>query len=462
MGYISSRVLLCIGVFFLFLSSVANSNIHGGTEPAIHLHVNKYDSQVVGYFKDSDLDGQTIMNYHIVSYPDLGTLQNQDDGSFIYSLEKDFIDLAEDESKDIYFSYQIISTSGEASELSYAIITVGGLDVTGALTQVANQNFLNREHTMLTDPSIQTAAKVNIVSLSPEPRKIDRKILEHRTKALGKSGNGRDLEAYNKAFVEENWLMIEQSIQSTPAQQVTKEQPAAVSTIETVIVQPAVQTEEVLPEYEMELVPGIEARIQPSTIAHEVDSVMPADSTYKPEPWYVYNPQTSYSTMVQYKESQSYAPRLKERGWYLGYNFGRARATSHFCDFLDNSLGLGVDCDQKGNAHKLYGGYRFANLGDNPDFRKIYWGIEGGVFKADPFKGFRSQGVITDDVEAEMDGLFIRGVGHYFILDRLTIFAKMGVAKWDLDYKRININGGLSTITKTKEGGEDFMLCIYP
>jgi VCBS repeat-containing protein len=76
------------------------------------------NSDVIGSFVVSDADTTDTHTFNITSIPSYGSIVNNNDGTFTFSLGNDFDDLAENESRDVSITYTGTDNSGTANDTS--------------------------------------------------------------------------------------------------------------------------------------------------------------------------------------------------------------------------------------------------------------------------------------------------------------------------------------------------------
>ena len=83
-------------------------------------------SSITLAFNGSDVDVGDVLTYAILTNPALGTIINNNDGTFSYDLGNNFQNLSLGQTQDVTFTYQATDLSGTNSNISTATITVTG------------------------------------------------------------------------------------------------------------------------------------------------------------------------------------------------------------------------------------------------------------------------------------------------------------------------------------------------
>ncbi|OED44220.1 hypothetical protein ACH42_08195 [Endozoicomonas sp. (ex Bugula neritina AB1)] len=83
-------------------------------------------SEIVGQLSAIDLDADEILTYSVVSQPSEGSVTINSDGSYSFSPGNDFQNLAEGETRDVTFEYQVTDAQGDSSTATVTV-TVSGV-----------------------------------------------------------------------------------------------------------------------------------------------------------------------------------------------------------------------------------------------------------------------------------------------------------------------------------------------
>ncbi len=121
-----------------FLVTVNNVN-DAPTAQAVLSSTNEDTQKLTLAFNASDVDVGDVLTYSILSNPALGSVVNNNDGTFTFNLGNDFQNLALGHTKDVSFTYVATDKAGAQSNVSTATITVTGTNdlPTASVTSIA-------------------------------------------------------------------------------------------------------------------------------------------------------------------------------------------------------------------------------------------------------------------------------------------------------------------------------------
>jgi Ca2+-binding RTX toxin-like protein/subtilisin-like proprotein convertase family protein len=108
-----------------FVVTVNNVN-DTPTAQAVLSSINEDTQKLTLAFNASDVDAGDSLTYSILSNPALGSVINNNDGTFTLNLGNDFQNLALGQTKDVSFTYVATDKSGVQSNVSTATITITG------------------------------------------------------------------------------------------------------------------------------------------------------------------------------------------------------------------------------------------------------------------------------------------------------------------------------------------------
>ncbi len=107
----------------------------------------------------------------------------------------------------------------------------------------------------------------------------------------------------------------------------------------------------------------------------------------------------------------------QDAGWYAGLGVGQSTAKSA----CDGVVGPGISCNDKDTAFKILGGYQV-----NPNFGVEFAYTDLGAAKAS-FAGFGSATIAAKGFE-------FLGVGTMPINQQWSVYGKLGLFRWDVDF----------------------------
>ncbi len=121
-----------------FVVTVNNVN-DAPTASLITASTNEDSATITLAFAVSDIDASDSLSYSILSNPSLGSVINNNDGTFTFNLGNDFQNLALGQTKDVSFTYAAIDKAGAQSNISTATITITGTNdaPTASITSIA-------------------------------------------------------------------------------------------------------------------------------------------------------------------------------------------------------------------------------------------------------------------------------------------------------------------------------------
>lgn len=122
----------------------------------------------------------------------------------------------------------------------------------------------------------------------------------------------------------------------------------------------------------------------------------------------------------------------EEKGWYIGGGLGQSKSDVDEAQFDSLSASSSTTSDEKDNsAWKLFGGYQFNRN----------WAVE--LAYVDLGKATAKQTVVSGsvNVDFEANGWNIAGVGTLPLSQSFSLNGKLGVFRWDRDYKCTRASG---------------------
>lgn len=129
----------------------------------------------------------------------------------------------------------------------------------------------------------------------------------------------------------------------------------------------------------------------------------------------------------------------EENNLYVGASFGSSAYDVNKKDFIDDSSlnSLESKFDDTDSAFKIFGGYQ---INDYFAVEAAYTNLGGLSFSKGYYVGWRdpqqgSEGLLMDTLYAtlEVTGFIVNGVAQYPISDDFSVFAKLGVFRWNVD-----------------------------